>query len=247
MLSRNFRLQKIGDFEWLNKHYNFSKIAFSIDELIILNVSRGDKKNIEFSSTIQNIIGSVFIPVSIGGGISNIDDAKLLMDSGADKLVLNSALYNDRYFVEYLIKVYGSQCIVASIDFKEKNGELIVFIENGTKQISMCLSNYIDYVEDIGVGEIYLNSIDKDGTGQGYNLKALDDILNKLNIPVIMSGGAGNFKHFASALEYETVDAVATANLLNFIGDGLPSSRKSLLENGYNFAKWKESVFLYQN
>ena len=92
VLSRNFRLQKVGDLEWIEKYYNFKEIAFSIDELILLNVSRNRREIIEFCEIVKKIVKNIFVPISVGGGISNIDDVALLFFSGADKVVLNTSL-----------------------------------------------------------------------------------------------------------------------------------------------------------
>ena len=238
MLSRNFRLQKVGDFSWLNKHYNFEKIAFSIDELIILDVTREGRNINDFSKAIKEVIKNVFVPVAVGGGIRTLDDAKLLLDSGADKLVLNSSLSNDKELIKTLVKSYGSQFIVGAVDYLIENNIKNVYIENGTLKIEQNLEKYLEDVEQLSIGEIYLNSIQKDGTGQGFDISLISDLLDQIKIPVIIAGGAGNHLHLIDGLKREDVDAVATANLFNFLGDGLPQARKQILEEKINIAKW---------
>jgi len=238
MLSRNFRLQKVGDFSWLNKHYNFEKIAFSIDELIILDVTREGRNINDFSKAIKEVIKNVFVPVAVGGGIRTLDDAKLLLDSGADKIVLNSSLSNDKELIKTLVKSYGSQFIVGAVDYLIENNIKNVYIENGTLKIEQNLEKYLEDVEQLSIGEIYLNSIQKDGTGQGFDISLISDLLDQIKIPVIIAGGAGNHLHLIDGLKREDVDAVATANLFNFLGDGLPQARKQILEEKINIAKW---------
>jgi len=237
--SRNFRLQKVGNINWLERNYKFKDISFSLDELIVLDASKKEKDIKEFAKTIERLVDDVFIPISAGGGIRCMEDAKLLFDSGADKIVLNTALYTDKDLVNRLVKQYGSQSIIASIDCKLIDNNLKVFIENGTLEIDMKLEEYIIYLESLNIGEIYLNSIEKDGTGFGYDFETIDNISQKINVPLIIAGGAGNEEHLENGLSRETVNAVATANLFNFIGDGLPKARQKILDNKGNIARWK--------
>ena len=238
MLSRNFRLQKVGDLQWIEKQYNFKGIAFSIDELIILNVNR-DQKNIDdFCNIVTKLVKDVFVPISVGGGITSFEYAKLLFMSGADKIVINSAVIEDPGLIKILVKEYGSQAIIASVDFQAKNKEINVYANNGTKKIGYTFSDYLKYIHDLGFGEIYLNSMGRDGTGQGYDLDILEPYFEQIKIPLIMAGGAGNVKHFIEATTNYYIDAVATANLFNFIGNALPNARKEMIGKGIALAKF---------
>jgi len=152
--------------------------------------------------------------------------------------VLNTAISTDKNLVQELIAKYGSQSIVASIDYKKVGEKLKVFIKDGTEEIEMELFEYIEYVENLGIGEIYLNSIDQDGTGFGYDFETIHKIARTISIPLIIAGGAGNEKHLEEGLNIDHVNAVATANLFNFIGDGLPRARNNILSKGVNIAKW---------
>ena len=174
MLSRNFRLQKVGDFEWLKKHYNFEKIAFSIDELIILDVSREGRNINDFSSAIKEVIKNVFIPVAAGGGIRSMVDAEVLLNSGADKIVLNSALYNNYPLITRIIERHGSQLIIGSIDYNVETGTKSVYIENGMIRIPTDLETYLEAIEKLSIGECFLTSIQRNGTGQCYYLFSLN-------------------------------------------------------------------------
>ena len=102
----------------------------------------------------------------------------------------------------------------------------------------MSLRQYIEHVQNLGVGELYLNSIDKDGTGFGYDFDTIDQVANSIKIPLIIAGGAGNESHLIEGLKREKVDAVATANLFNFVGNGLPNARKKIIEENLNIARW---------
>jgi len=236
--SRNFRLQKAGNLNWLKRNYNFKEIAFSLDELIVLNASKGEKKIEEFAKILEGIVEDVFIPIAAGGGVRDIDDAKLLFNSGADKLVLNSLLYKNPDIVREIVKQYGSQSVIASIDYKTIDENNFIFINDGMQKIDMTLNQYIDYTQNLGVGELYLNSIDNDGTGFGYDFDTIDKVANTIKVPLIIVGGAGNESHLIQGLKREKVDAVATANLFNFVGNGLPNARKKIIEENLNIARW---------
>tara|TARA_R110002012_G_scaffold47399_1_gene124215 strand:- start:22963 stop:23730 length:768 start_codon:yes stop_codon:yes gene_type:complete len=237
-LSRNFRLQRVGDALWINKNYKFSAIASSIDELIILNVARerGDTK--QFCADLQKVSQGCFVPLALGGQVRDMNDVALMMASGADKIVLNTALFTEPDFVREVIRKYGSQCVVASLDFKASGDDYQFYADCGRRKIEISVEAVSEMLADLGVGEIYLNSMDADGTGQGYRLEILDHMQAVAHLPIIIAGGAGNFNHLLSGLERADVDAVATANLFNFVGNGLPSARSKLLEAGMDLARW---------
>lgn len=241
--SRNFRLQKVGNVNWLENNYKFKDIAFSLDELIVLNASKKEKNIVEFSKTLSQIVDDVFIPIAAGGGIRSLEDAKILFQSGADKIVLNSILFEDQGLVKQLVSKYGSQSIVASIDYKKNADKFEVYINDGNKKLDIELQEYIDLVLSLHVGEIYLNSIDKDGTGFGYDLDVVESVAKNIAVPLIIVGGAGNEKHLLEGLQIGHISAVATANLFNFIGDGLPKARKKILDNRQNIASWDYECF----
>ena len=236
--SRNFRLQRVGDVNWLEKNYKFQNISFALDELVVLNACRNGKNMEEFGAVVSRLVRNVFIPIAAGGGIRNMQDVELLFNSGADKVVLNSCLYEDPSFVKNIVQRYGSQSVVASVDYKLLDGHARVYIHDGSLALSDNLSNYFRHLGGLGVGEILLNSIDKDGTGFGYDLTTIKKYSREIKVPLIIMGGAGNETHLKDGLDQDGVSAVATANLFNFIGDGLPQAREFMLKEGANLAKW---------
>lgn len=238
--SRNFRLQKVGDLNWLEKNYRFREIASSLDELIILNANRGDKKMNQFASMISKLVHDVFVPIAAGGGIRSFADAELLFNNGADKIILNSALHESPDLVDEIAAVYGTQSIVAAIDYKYTAERPEVYICDGTKKLEGSLEEYIERISRLNIGEIYLNSIDKDGTGFGYDIATVAEMARQIRCPLIIAGGAGNESHLSEGLAIKGVNAVATANLFNFVGNGLPVARKKLLASGENIANWSK-------
>jgi cyclase len=179
------------------------------------------------------------VPIAAGGGIRSIEDARNLLRSGADKVVINSPLYEDNGFTSHLAGEFGRQCVVASMDIKAAtDGGYQVWSECGFKRLDGTAAEWVERVAQDDVGELYLNSMDRDGTGQGYDLGLLDLLPANISKPVILAGGAGNASHLAQGLANSHVDAVATAHLFNFIGDGLKQSRKSLISGGIDLPFW---------
>ncbi|WP_232803380.1 HisA/HisF-related TIM barrel protein [Motilimonas sp. E26] len=243
MQSRNFRLQRVGDINWLEKNYKFQKISFSMDELLVVDATRKEKNIDKFSETISRLVEDVFIPVTAGGGIRSIDDAEKLFNSGADKVLLNTPLYENEMLAKQIIARYGAQSLIASVDYKIIEHEPIVYIKDGTVSVPVAMEDYLKRLERLGVGEILFNSIEKDGTGFGYDIPNITKYANSVNVPFIILGGAGNGAHLNDGLNVEGVSGVATANLFNFIGNGLPKAREFMLNEGANLARWDNADF----
>ena len=241
VLSRNFTLQKVGNSEWLEKNYNFKQISRYIDELIILNVS--SIKNIKkFCKIAQRVIHHCFVPISFGGGVKTVKDAEILFKAGADKIVINSLIDTNPKIINKMAKIFGSQSIILSIDFKKEMDGYSIWTKDGKIKNKKNISSYLNFISELNFGELYLNSMDRDGTGFGYELEILKYIPDNFTRPVIMSGGAGNSHHFLDALKKKQVDAVATANLFNFIGDGLKIARENLINSFLKFPLWDDIV-----
>lgn len=237
-LSRNFRLQKVGGLSWLQNNYRFADIATSIDEMVIIDVSRGARDCNAFCAIADKVAANCFMPLALGGGISCLQDAEIMINSGADKIIVNTVLTENPGLVKELVQIYGSQCLVASVDYRYEAGSYVIYTRNGCRRVGSSLSSYVCNLMELRVGEIYLNSMDRDGTGQGYWMEALDQLPESCHLPVIMAGGAGNQNHLLLGLQHPKVDAVATANLFNFVGNGLPMARRHLLSQSANLAQW---------
>jgi len=246
MLSRNFTLQEVGDLSWIKENYDVNSILYSIDELIVLNVARDDKNVDNFTKYLSELVFNCFMPVAAGGGVRNEEDAYKILNAGADKIVVNSMLVENKQLVKSLVKLFGSQCIVASIDYKDTGDEKKVFINNGSVNSNLSISEAVQNAIDLEVGEIFLNSINLDGTGQGLDLDIIKDISQKSPVPVIASGGVGRIDQFTEGIKKGHVKAVSTADLFNFMCDSLSLARKDMIEN-CNMAEWDMPLFISNN
>lgn len=239
VLSRNFRLQKVGNIDWLKINYDFSKISFYIDELLVLDVTRGRRDLGRFLEELKLLTKGCFVPIAAGGGIHSVEAAAQLLRSGADKIVINTALFSCPSFLSDMAKEFGQQCIIGSLDIKKHtDNEYHIFTNNGSKMICGRPQDLITKLPINAIGELYLNSVDQDGTSQGYDLGLLDLLPKNFELPIILAGGVGNTQHLLSGLLDHRVEAVATANLFNFVGDGLMKARQSLVAQGQPLANW---------
>jgi cyclase len=209
-----------------------------VDELVLLNVARGEKHMESFCQDVSKLSSFCFMPIAAGGGIQSLDDAYRLLDSGADKLIVNSALFTRPDLVRELVQVFGRQCIVASLDYKCTALGAEAILENGQRPSGLTLDQAIVLAEDSGAGELYVTSIDQDGTGQGYDLETVSWASRACRVPVIASGGVGDFRHFLEGLQIENVTGVSTANIFNFLGDGLTKARDFIQKNDVQLANW---------
>ena len=161
-------------------------------------------------------------------------EAHDLLRSGADKVVVNTALHTNPDLISKLATEFGRQCIVASLECTHTDNAFELVIDNGSKTANLDLTQFLTQISSLPVGEIYLNSVDRDGTGNGYDFKLLDCLPKSIEVPVILAGGVGNSKHLAEGLSDNRVDAVATANLLNFMGNGLALTRTELINDNFD-------------
>jgi len=226
MQSRNFSLQKVGGIEWIEENYDLRNISFALDEIVVLNVSK-NKRSEEFYEVLKRIAEDVFIPISAGGGIRSFIDVVRLFESGADKVVINKILYSNPNLVKKIINTYGSQSVIASVDIKDKK----VLLDSATLEIDVEPKDYFKNIIRMKVGEILLNSVERDGTGFGYDFEMINSLISSCSVPVIISGGAGNGKHLLEGLLLDNVSAVSTANLFNFVGDSLSVARKEIIKS----------------
>lgn len=240
--SRNFKLQRVGDFNWLRDNYNFKKISSSIDELIVLNISRNDEFTEDFLSVLSLLSDETFIPISSGGGIKKIVEVENLFKNGADKVVINSLLFSKPKFIESLADRYGNQAIIASVDIKKDGDAYFVWSNCGSIKQPILIEDWLKTLSKFPIGEILVHSIDNDGVGEGMEIGIKNLLPEDLTMPVILSGGAGKPSHLIEALRINHFDAVATANLFNFIGNGLQLSREKIIFSKIELPEWDPNL-----
>lgn len=243
MLSRNFKLQSVGNIDWLRDNYDYDSIAYAIDELVILNVSKEDKNIQGFCEELKEIAKKYFMPIAVGGGIVSLEDAKRLFNSGADKIILNTSYFKNPKLIADLIKLYGRQSIVAAIDYDRNEEGCPVYIHSGKEKYNMNVLEAVNYVEDIGAGEILLTSMYDDGTGEDYDYDTLKEVVKQSSIPIIANGGCGQPSQFVKVFKDCGVSAAATADLFNFMCDGLQDAREYVRGNQIELATWDTEFF----
>lgn len=240
-LSRNFRLQGIGDMRWLLHNYDLPRVSRGLDELMVLDVTRGPRDTVAFATIVERIAGACFIPLTAGGGIRSLDDARTLLRHGADKLLVNTAFATDPALCRTLAETFGRQCIVAGIDVLGAAGDYHVVTDRGGPPGTAPLASWVAHVQAHGAGELLFQSVDRDGTGMGLDLGIVDALPARPEAPVILMGGVGQDAHLRAGLLHPRVDAVATANLLNFIGGAFLEARSALADAGVPVARWDDA------
>ena len=223
--SQNFKIHRpIGDTILHVKRL----VDWNIDELIILDI---DTKNTSFTHNRQdyknkpvynlkefiNLIAlECNIPLNYGGKIRTLKDVEKRITYGADKVTINKLAFENKNFITKCAKIFGSQSIVVSIDYKIIKGEPTIYINHGSKPSNENIFDFIKTMEDVGAGEILLNSIDKDGSANGYDIDFIKLVNSKINIPLIACGGAGNNIDILECFKKTKIDAVAAGNIFHF-------------------------------
>jgi imidazole glycerol-phosphate synthase subunit HisF len=205
-------LKNAGDPAELARRYNVE----GIDELVILDVTATLEGRQALADTIRAVSRELFIPLAVGGGIRSALDAAAAIDAGADKVSLNSAALADPSLVTRLAERYGSQAIVVAIDAKREDGRFAVFSRSGSTAAGREAVEWAIDAEACGAGEILLTSIDRDGTRSGFDCDLTAAVSSAVSIPVIASGGAGSFEHFADVFTEGRADAALAASVFHF-------------------------------
>lgn len=199
------------------------------DELIILNINKDAADFSEFLSLIEKLSKEVMMPISVGGGINSLEAAEQSFRSGADKVVINSAHYDNPELLGLISSRFGAQAVVASVDYRVDSGGTTFWAKGGRVRKNVDIESHLDTLKGQGFGELMLQAVDRDGMRVGYDLTYLTHILSHVKTPVIIAGGAGNFEHLKEVFELG-VDAVACGTLFNF-GDNNPHRAKAFLRN----------------
>ena len=185
------------------------------DEITLLDINASWKDRSPSIDTIDKITNNVFVPVTVGGGISTIDDIKNILRAGADKISINSSAVKNPKLIKTGAENFGSQCIVVAIDAKKIDGEYYVFIKGGRENTGWKAIEWAKEVESLGAGEILLTSMETDGTKDGFDLDITEKIAKEVSIPIIASGGAGKLEDFKDAAKVGA-DGLLAASLFHY-------------------------------
>ncbi len=232
-LSRNFRLQKVGDVNWLKNNFGFGETCNFIDELIILLVAKSpSKKEIsQYFNDVNKLRENIFVPITLGGAVRSFDNAKECFSNGADKILINYLAHKNSKTLKKISSIYGDQALSLMVDYKKINGINFSYMNASVTQ-SKLLTKYLRDIKKMDFGELIINSIQKDGTGTGLDFSCLNDLPKGFNKPILVMGGAGKPEHFVKAFENKNISGVVTANLFNFLGNGLRLAREYSAKSG---------------
>lgn len=188
------------------------------DELVFLDIEASKKNETISLDFVKKVGEEAFMPFAAGGGIKTVDDIKTILSEGAEKVVINTQAMENPSLVKEAAEIFGNQSIIVSIDVKKQDNTYEVFTHGGTKSTSLDPVSVAKQMEELGAGEILINSIDKDGTMQGYDLELIEKISRSVKIPVIASGGAGKLGDFPKATN-AGASAVAAGSMFVFFGN----------------------------
>lgn len=200
------------------------------DELMFMDVVASLYERNSLHNIISETAKSIFIPITVGGGIRTLDDIKSILRSGADKVSINTAAIKDPNFIKEASREFGSSTIVVTIEaIRNKDGNYYAFIDNGREYTGLEVKEWAMKAEELGCGELIITSVDKEGTGKGFDNELISLIANSVSIPVIAHGGAGRKEHIESLLDSHVVDSVALASVLHY--DAIHNLSKDINQN----------------
>ena len=203
------------------------------DELVFYDITASHEGRKLFTDILTEVASTIFIPLTVGGGINTLDDFDRVLKCGADKVSVNSGAIRNPSLIEEAAKRYGDQCVVLSVDVKRVDSVFRVFAKGGRENTGMDALDWIKYCVDHGAGEIVVNSIDTDGVKGGFDLEMLEAVCNIVSVPVIASGGAGCIDHFTTLFNtLPGVDAGLAASIFHFGEVAIPDLKNELKKHG---------------
>ena len=205
------------------------------DELVFYDITASAEARGIFTDILRETASKVFIPLTVGGGISSLEDFDRVLKAGADKVSVNSGAIRDPELIGRAAKRYGSQCVVLSVDVKRVGGEFRVFARGGRDDTGLEALGWIERGVAAGAGEVVVNSIDTDGVKGGFDLEMLEAVCGRVNVPVVASGGAGCAADFVTLFErVPRVSAGLAASIFHFGEVAIPDLKRELAANGIN-------------
>jgi len=228
----NFQgLSDVSDPVALGKFYSDN----GADELVFYDITASFEGRKLFTDILQKVASTIFIPLTVGGGINTVEDFDRVLKCGADKVSVNSGAIRNPDLILQAARKYGDQCVVLSADVKRVDGEFRVFAKGGREDTGMEAISWIKRCVGMGAGEVVLNSIDTDGVKQGFDLEMLDAVSNAVDVPVIASGGAGCMEDFVKLFRtLPKVDAGLAASIFHFGQVQIPDLKAYLAQNNIN-------------
>ena len=203
------------------------------DELVFYDITASFEGRKLFTDILTAVASTIFIPLTVGGGINSLEDFERVLSCGADKVSVNSGAIKNPELIGQAAKRYGDQCVVLSVDAKRVDGKYHVFLNGGRVDTGLDALEWIRQGVDRGAGEVVVNSIDTDGVKQGFDLEMLRDVSEIVHVPVIASGGAGGVQDFVDLFrEIPDMSAGLAASIFHFGEVAIPDLKKVLQENG---------------
>lgn len=228
----------------LGKPSDFAKYYYEqgADELMFMDVVASLYERNSLHEIISETAKKIFIPITVGGGLRTISDIKDVLRVGADKVCLNTAAIKNPRIIEEASRIFGSSTIVIAIEaIKEENGKYLAYTDNGREYTGVDVFEWAQKVEELGAGEIVITSVDREGTGEGFDMELISRINSLVNIPVIAHGGAGNVDHVMEVLDRKISDAIMVSSLLHYQFIKENNSAVSEKEGNVEFLKQKRS------
>jgi len=209
--------------------------SWAVDEIIVLDVSRSTDQRSNFHRIITGLSKRCFVPLTVGGWITDVNEISQFLKEGADKVTINTHAVRNPEIIKELSNVFGSQCIVVSIDVKKTaSGKYKVFINRGTEETTLDPVDWAKQAEKLGAGEILLTSIDHEGMRNGYDLDLIKNVVENVSIPVIAFGGVGDWKHFVDGINIGKADAVSAANIFHYTEHSTYNAKEFMHDAGVN-------------
>ena len=222
------QLRHAGDPGELARRYNVE----GIDEVVVLDITATLEKRQALARTIAAVAGEIFLPLTVGGGIRSEEDAVAAIEAGADKVSLNTAALKDPSLLTTLARRYGSQAVIVAIDAKRRDDGFAVYVRSGTADAARDAVEWAREAESRGAGEILLTSMDRDGTRAGFDCDMTAAVADAVDIPVIASGGAGTFAHFAEVFTAGHADAALAASIFHYAESSVTDLKRFLHGRG---------------
>jgi cyclase len=202
------------------------------DELVFLDITASHEGRATMLDVVERTAEAIYMPLTVGGGVGSLEDVRTLLRAGADKVSLNTAAIARPGLIREAAERFGSQCIVVAIDAKATDGHWEVFTHGGRRPTGRDAVAWAREVEGLGAGELLLTSMDRDGTGMGYDLALTRSVAEAVSVPVIASGGVGRLEHLREGVVEGRADAVLVASLFHFGEHTVPEAKRYLREHG---------------